>query len=214
MNERFDQAFWDDRWREGASGSMTTSPPNPYLVATAAELTPGSALDAGCGSGAEAIWLAAAGWKVTAVDIAAAALDRARERASRSRGSRNIEWLAADLTAWVPSTSFDLVTTHYAHPAMPQLDFYDRIAGWVAPGGTLLVVGHLHTHDHGNPPGQGGAHEGPPPEASTTAVEMAARLEPSAWEVVRAEEPTRTVTGAGGRAVPLDDVVLRAVRLR
>jgi hypothetical protein len=55
------------------------------------------------------------------------------------------------------------VTTHYAHPAMPQLDFYDRIASWVAPGGTLFIVGHLqhhgqhaaagHGHGHGHGPG-------------------------------------------------------------
>ena len=56
-----------------------------------------------------------------------------------------MEWVEADLGVWDPGTRFDLVTTHYAHPAMPQLDFYERIAGWVAPGGTLLVVGHART---------------------------------------------------------------------
>ena len=72
---------------------------------------------------------------------------RSRRRArggERRRG--HVEWVEADLSVWEPGTRFDLVTTHYAHPAMPQLEFYDRIAEWVAPGGTLLIVGHLHTH--------------------------------------------------------------------
>ena len=47
------------------------------------ELTPGTALDAGCGAGAEAIWLAAAGWQVTAADISSQSLARAAERARR-----------------------------------------------------------------------------------------------------------------------------------
>jgi glyoxylase I family protein len=45
---------------------------------------------------------------------------------------------------------------------MPQLeDFYDRLDGWVAPGGTLLIMGHRQTHgpthdDHGHGHGHGG----------------------------------------------------------
>jgi hypothetical protein len=41
------------------------------------------------------------------------------------------------LAAWRPDARFDLVMTHYAHPAMPQLQFYGCVAGRVAPGGTL-----------------------------------------------------------------------------
>ena len=57
-----------------------------------------------------------------------------------------MQWVQADLSTWNPDARYDLVTTHYAHPAMPQLEFYDRIASWVAPGGTLLIAGHLY-HD-------------------------------------------------------------------
>ncbi|MFC3451580.1 hypothetical protein [Amycolatopsis speibonae] len=93
------------------------------------------------------------------------------------------------------------VTTHYAHPAIPQLEFYDRIAGWVAPGGTLLIVGHLHTH-HGH------GHSSPA-EASVTAAAVTARLDEKVWDVVTAEECRRV---QGGREIPLEDVVVRAIR--
>ena len=106
--------------------------------------------------------------------------------------------------------AFDLVTTHYAHPAMPQLAFYDRIAAWVAPGGTLLIVGHLHA-DHGAHHGAHHDHH-PPAEASVTAANITARLDPTTWEVVTADEHTRTLDSPGGGQITLHDVVVRAVR--
>jgi len=212
----FDKDYWEQRWRQGRSGgpgSMSGNPPNPYLASEIGNLTPRTALDAGCGAGAEAIWLASAGWHVTAADISSEALSRVVERAASSGVSDRVRWVEADLSVWDPGTQFDLVMTHYAHPAMPQLDFYDRIAEWVAPGGTLLIVGHLHTHDdHGHGDGHG---DGPhlPAEASATAAAVTARLDDNQWEIVTAEERHRTLTGHGGRAVSLYDVVVRATRL-
>src|SRR5687768_12306669 len=127
---------------------MATSEPNPHLIAEVSDLAPGTALDAGCGAGAEALWLAARGWQVTAADIATAALARAAERAAAGGVAGRVQWVEADLSTWRPDARYDLVTTHYAHPAMPQLDFYHRIASWVAPAGTLLIVGHLHRQEH------------------------------------------------------------------
>jgi SAM-dependent methyltransferase len=216
VEHEFDEAYWEQHWRDraGGSGSTTGHPANPYLARELGDLAPGTALDAGCGAGAEAIWLAAAGWQVTAADISAEALDRAAARAAAEGAAGRVRWVRADLGGWTPDTRFDLVTTHYAHPAMPQLDFYDRIAGWVAPGGTLLVVGHRHAdggehHGHGDGHGDDSA---PPAEASVTAAAVTARLAGDGWDVVTAEEPSRTLAGPGGRTVELHDVVVRAVR--
>ena len=206
MTHSFDRDYWDQVWHGEQAPAMATSAPNPHLEQEAAGLVPGTALDAGCGAGAEAIWLAARGWQVTAVDIADEALAHGAERAAASALGDAVHWVRADLSTWAPEQRYDLVTTHYAHPAMPQLEFYDRIAGWVAPGGTLLVVGHLHHGDHGH------VHDHPPESASVTAAAITERLDPATWEVVTARESRRTMTGPGGHERPVDDVVVRATR--
>lgn len=213
MTHTFDHEYWDRIWRGERAASMGTGEPNPHLIQQVGDLEPGTALEAGCGAGAEAVWLAARGWQVTAADIAEAALERAAERATASGVAERVRWVQADLSSWQPDTRYDLVTTHYAHPAMPQLEFYDRIASWVAPGGTLLIVGHLH-HDATGDDGHGHAREhggdGPPASASATAAAITARLDPAEWEVVTAQESHRTVSGPGGHETAIHDVVVRA----
>ncbi|WP_019876823.1 SAM-dependent methyltransferase [Sporichthya polymorpha] len=208
----FDEQYWERHWGAGAASSMGTAPPNPYLVIELSDLSPGTALDAGCGAGAEAIWLAERGWQVTAADIATEALARAAARASAAGVDGRVDWVQADLSTWEPAGSFDLVMTHYAHPAIPQLEFYDRIAAWVAPGGTLLIVGHLGGHGNGHGHGHGHDGEKPPPEATVTAASITARLDPAAWEIVTAVETERTVPRPDGSTKRLADVVIRARR--
>ncbi|MCR1785934.1 class I SAM-dependent methyltransferase [Nocardioides carbamazepini] len=233
MNHTFDKSYWDDIWSSERAGSMSTSDPNPHLIRQVEALRPGSAIDAGCGAGAEAIWLTGAGWAVTAADVAAGALAFGEQRAADAGLSDRIQWVQADLSSWEPNQQYDLVTTHYAHPAIGQLEFYRRIATWVAPKGTLLIVGHLHRHDdaedhdHGQRQGQGHSHghghghgsdedsehEGrPPTEASTTAAAITELLDGDIWEIETAEEPQRTMTGPGGRVTTIHDVVVRATR--
>ena len=202
MTHAFDKDYWDQHWHQAHGGSA----PHPYLARETSGLVPGTALDAGCGAGAEAIWLASHGWQVTGADIASEALGRAAERATSYEVSERVQWVAADLTVWDPGLRFDLVTTHYAHPAMPQLAFSDRISGWVAPGGTLLIVGHLHTS------GATGHGQHPPAEASVTVADITAGLNTTEWTVTTAAEHIRTVTGPGGHPSTLHDVVVRATR--
>jgi len=64
MTHDFDKDYWEQHWQRGTSdapGAMDGNPPNPYLIRGTSSLTPGTALDAGCGAGAEAIWLATRG---------------------------------------------------------------------------------------------------------------------------------------------------------
>lgn len=210
MSHEFGKDYWEQHWRQApatAPGSMATQPPNPYLAVETANLAEGRALDAGCGAGAEAIWLASAGWHVTAVDISVAALVRAAERAATSGVSDRIHWIETDLSTWNPENQLDLVMSHYAHPAMPQLEFYARISTWVKPGGTLLLVGHLHTSDVTS------HHHPPPTAASVTAEGITARLGTTDWRIETADECDRMLARPGGREVSLHDVVVRATRL-
>jgi SAM-dependent methyltransferase len=217
MNHPFDKDYWDAHWQQAKEHQAGREiVPNPYLARELSGLTPGTALDAGCGEGAEAIWLATAGWHVTAVDISTDALSRAAERAAQSSSApERLEWIEADLSLWEPTKRFELVTTHYAHPATPQLAFYQRISGWVAPGGTLLIIGHLQsstTPSHGHSGKRHGGGDGPPDEASVTAASIVAGFDPTQWDIVTADEPVRRLANREGRTVQLDDVVVRASR--
>ena len=79
MTDELDKADWETHWVRAAAGAASL-PPHPALETEIAGLLPGTALDAGTGEGAEAAWLAARGWDVTAVDISAKALRAAAER--------------------------------------------------------------------------------------------------------------------------------------
>ena len=206
VSDEFDKPFWEEHYRGHAPAGARQ--PNAQLVAEAGELAPGRALDAGCGEGAEAIWLAGRGWQVTAVDISTAALDRAAGHA-RALGdgiAGRIDWVQADLTGWTPGGEpFDLVCTHYVHTTEPPEALFRRLAGAVAPGGTLLVVGH-----HPAAPGTTSPHS-PAPGVHVTAEEVAALFDPDRWDIVVAGARTRTVSH-GGRTSTLRDTVLRARR--
>jgi SAM-dependent methyltransferase len=232
MNHTFDKTYWDDIWSSERAGTMSTSDPNPHLLSQVESLEPGSAIDAGCGGGAEAIWLAAAGWTVTAADVADRAIAYGETRAAEAGVAGRIQWVQADLSFWQPDQQYDLVSSFYAHPAIPQLEFYRRIATWVGPHGTLLIVGHLHvdgstTHDpshhdhhdhhdgngHGHSHGQDVEHDGgPPAQASATASAITQLLDPDEWDIATAEESQRSLTGPGGRETTIHDVVVRATR--
>jgi SAM-dependent methyltransferase len=62
-----------------------------------AALPPGRALDVGCGTGRDAVYLAKLGWQVTAVDVAGEAIARARQRAADE--GVEVHWVAADVSA-------------------------------------------------------------------------------------------------------------------
>jgi SAM-dependent methyltransferase len=140
-------AEWDARYRE-RDGTMWSGRPNGRLVAEVVALTPGRALDVGCGEGADAIWLARRGWTVTAIDISEVAICRARE-ASHPAGA-SVEWICGDtLQTPFPDRSFDLVSMQY--PALPKAAgeaAVRRLLDTVRRGGLLLAVYHDLDDEH------------------------------------------------------------------
>jgi SAM-dependent methyltransferase len=205
---QFTQEFWDDRYR--TAGRLWSGQPNPQLVAQTADLTPGAALEAGCGEGADAIWLARQGWTVTAVDVSAVALERAADNAAAAGDeiARRITWQREDLLSWVPEPErFDLVSAQFMYAPEGELEpMHRRLAAAVRPGGTLLVVGHHPDDLHANVGRTGSA------DQFWSAQDIAARLDPGGWQVIVADAPGRSATDLDGRAVTVRDTVLRAAR--
>ena len=202
--------FWDERY--GSSTQIWSGNPNPQLVEHVAELAPGSALDVGCGEGADAIWLAARGWQVTGMDVSAVALERAARAAADTNpeAAARIVWQQADMLTWeAPARQFDLVSAHFIHlPTIDRESLHRRLAAAVRPGGTLLIVGH-HPSDMTTSIRRPNL-----PDFFYTAEQVAAVLEPDAWEIVVAAAPAREAKDADGQMITIHDAILRAVRRR
>src|SRR5687767_2178245 len=84
---------WNERY---AAGEGADRPPEPLVIHAIRDRKPGDALDLACGLGRNALYLAAQGWSVTAVDASRVALDILSERAAEGL---NVQPVLADLEA-------------------------------------------------------------------------------------------------------------------
>ena len=198
-----DRHGWDARY--AGEQLVWSAEPNRFLVAEVDGLTPGRALDVACGEGRNAIWLAEQGWTVTGVDFSTVAIDKGR----RLAGARavSVHWELADVTEYTPPLEqFDLVIVMYLHlPDTLRRLVFERAAGAVAPGGTLLVVGHDITNPErgwGGPQDHGVLY-GP--------EDVAAGLD--GLDIVKAQRVERPVATAEGDKIAIDALV-RATRRR
>jgi SAM-dependent methyltransferase len=203
------EQYWEERY--GAEGRVWSGRPNPLLVREATQLPPGTALDLGCGEGGDAIWLAARGWQVTAVDVSATALRRGAEHARDAGVAAGIRWEQHDLSRSFPEGSFDLVSAQFLHSPVAvdgeREEILRHAAAAVAPGGSLLVVGH-----GGWPSWQ----EAPPFEhhfPTTAEVLDSLGLESAQWVVELEEVVERDFPDPDGRPGHREDNVLRVRRL-
>ncbi|WP_437757093.1 class I SAM-dependent methyltransferase [Sorangium sp. So ce1389] len=203
----YDQSFWEQLWsktlREHAD-KVAQRPPNAHLVGEIVNVHPGHALDAGCGHGADTLWLAAHGWQVTAVDFSASALAHGRSMAEAvgAEVSERIVWVEGDLATWTaPPGHFDLVVCLYVHVAGSVEEMVRRTASGVAVGGTLFMVGHRPIDP------TTGAATAAAGQVQVSVESAVAALDPRRWQLVVAEERPRPVAGTGV------DAVIRARRL-
>jgi SAM-dependent methyltransferase len=208
MSAAFTQSFWDERYR--SSNRIWSGNPNPQLVAHATELTPGSALDVGCGEGADAIWLATRGWRVTALDVSTVALERAAGHA-RDAGedvADRITWLQADLLDWDPPVDqFDLVSAQFMQlPGVHRVPLHRQLAAAVRPGGSLLIVGHHPSDMHTSVRRPKNA------DLFFTAEDVAGGLEAGEWDIVVAAAAERQAPDPDGQLVTVRDAVVHALR--
>lgn len=132
---------WNNRYSQ--FDRMWSGNPNDALIhaVTQLGLDGGSAIDVGCGEGADALWLASRGWGVTACDPSSVAVDRARAADVAHR----VTWFVAGLEDFELGT-FDLVTAMY--PVLdPTAESVERLHQLVAPGGVLIFTHHEGRED-------------------------------------------------------------------
>ncbi|MGV8896331.1 MAG: class I SAM-dependent methyltransferase [Rhodoglobus sp.] len=206
--------YWENRYLEG--GKTWSGNVNAALQREVGGVAPGTALDLGSGEGGDALWLARNGWRVTAVDIAPAAL--AIGAAAQQPGD-DITWVAADLGHWHPPTTYDLVTACFLHSSvdLPRDQILRRAAEAVAPGGLLLIVGHSGVphwvdadaadHHHAT------AEELPTPdEVLAVLFDDNPRLSLSDWTVLTNGLIERPTVATDGSASTMVDSVLKLRR--
>jgi hypothetical protein len=203
------EADWDHRY---GGDRMWSGNPNGTLVDEIEGLPAGRALDVGAGEGGDAVWLAEQNWTVTASDISQRALDRVAAEARRR--SLRIECHRTDANALdaFEGRAFDLVSAQYASiPRTPDGRGVRNLLDAVAPGGTLLVVGHdlepmrtpIDTQQQSRPID---------PDAYVRVDDVASALaESPEWEIVVHEKRPRP-PGAASASHHVDDIVLRARR--
>lgn len=195
--ESTEQAAWNQRY--SGPDLVWGAGPNRFAAEELAALTPGRAIDLGAGEGRNAIWLAERGWRATGVDFSAAGLARAA-RLAAERGV-DVDWVQADLLDYQPAPgSYDLVLIAYLHlPPSALARVFRAAAAAVAPGGTLLVIGH----DRDN---IAGGYGGPPDIDRLYSPELvAAALD--GLVVSRAEQVGRTVQAPDGEHTAIDTLV-------
>ncbi|MFC5236445.1 class I SAM-dependent methyltransferase [Pseudonocardia zijingensis] len=129
-----DRERWDAR--HAVAGAGEPAPPDALRGRT--ELLPagGRALDVACGRGTVAVWLAARGFTVDALDVSPVALEAGRALARRE--GVDVHWRLHDLDAGLPAGGgpYDVVVCQrFRDPR-----WYPQLADRLAPGGLLVVT--------------------------------------------------------------------------
>ncbi|MEW1705828.1 methyltransferase domain-containing protein [Microbacterium sp. NPDC089190] len=199
-----DAAQWDERYRASAGGVWATQPP-AVVREIVTPLPSGTAIDVATGDGRTALWLAERGWACTGLDFSSAGLALAAARP----GGDAVEWVQADVHEWEPDAPVDLVVSCYLH--LPDsAAAIARIAQWVTPGGTLVVVGH----DVENIAAGG---HGPSDPAILYTPEVQRGALDDRFRIARCERIVRTSADAElreGHPAAAVDSLLHAVRVR
>ena len=134
------QPFWEQTYNDLTLS--TFGQPSQEVRDVAAELPPGAkVLDLGCGEGRNALFLAEAGFDVSAVDISEAGIGKLRALADE-RGL-DVRTEVADIRDYRISESYDLIMAHgclhlIERPAWRKA--IDEIKAHTNPSGVNIVV--------------------------------------------------------------------------
>jgi SAM-dependent methyltransferase len=129
------------------------------LIEGDAALTPGSALDLGCGTGTNVLYLARNGWRALGVDFSSSAIERATSRLSEAVAddaalANRVAVLEGDVTRLslaepvADAAPFDLVLDigcFHGLPSAGRADYAREVAGLTHPGSVLLMFAFAPT---------------------------------------------------------------------
>jgi SAM-dependent methyltransferase len=128
-----DRERWNRKYTRGEGPAHFE--PKDFLAEHAALLTHGRALDIACGFGGNALYLAAGGYRVDAVDVSEVALRQAQGEAQRRGLQDRVHLIQADLARWwVPPTCYDLILVFY----YLNRDLLPPLFTGLRPGGLLF----------------------------------------------------------------------------
>ncbi len=150
MAENSKQQSWNDQY---IADPTPWPEPDSLLVEEVGKLPTGNALDLGCGKGADSLWLARQGWRVTGVDFAPAAIEAARREAHHQGLAHTVDVQLGDALSYSAEHRFDLVYIGFMHLPEPQRSaLFENAGNAVAPGGCFLYVGFAADNPLGRVP--------------------------------------------------------------
>jgi SAM-dependent methyltransferase len=190
---------WDERY--GGADYLWDVRPNQFVERHLGDLHPGTAVDLGAGEGRNAVWLAARGWDITAVDFSRVGLDKAARLAADHGVEDRVTLIEEDVLTFRPAEPVDLVVIAYLQiPPAQRRTVLGHAASWLRPGGRILVVAHDRSnveHGHGGPPD---------PEVCYDVDEVTAAF--GGLTIERAEVAKRPVETDEGTRIALDTLVI------
>ena len=135
---------WNDRYADGDL-PWDTGRPDPHLVelVDSGRITPCAALEPGCGTGTNSLWLATRGFEVLGVDVAERAVAKALAKRERVRGT--VDFRVLDFLDGPPLTGpyglvFDRGCFHSFDHAAERSRFAERVGSVLAAGGLWVSV--------------------------------------------------------------------------
>jgi SAM-dependent methyltransferase len=139
------QTDWNARYAAGDLPWDTGRPAEHLVELTERGTIPvGRALEIGCGTGTNALWLASRGFDVLAVDVSPLAIERARSKAAAASAGRCrfevLDFLASDPPGGPFQFIFDRGCFHVFDGAKSRARFAARVAELLAPGGLWLSL--------------------------------------------------------------------------
>ena len=148
-------ARWEERYRSGDTPWDTGRPSSELQRVIAEEnIRPCRAIELGCGSGTNAVWLAQQGFDVTAVDLSSLAISRARERAAAEHAK--VRFVCADVLNPPDLGSYDFVFDRGCYHVVRRIDVqaYLRTLKLVTHPGTvgLVLAGNAREPHEPGPP--------------------------------------------------------------